>query len=115
MATKNIHTYFEQIKNLENPKLRNQILKNADVGLLTAICDIVFNVLNGRINISEQDKKKLQRYKQTLRTVCKKCSLESKRKYLKQKGGFLQYLIPAVVTGLSSIISSYISKPESEK
>ena len=114
MTTRNISKNLEKLKLLSNPKLRSNILKEADEGLITALCDIIHNVLNGRINISDNDKKKLQKYKKTLRFIIKKSTLEHKKKYLKQKGGFLQFLIPAVITGLSSIISSYISKPDSQ-
>jgi hypothetical protein len=100
------------LKKLADPKVRNHVIKNADPKLTTAICDVVFNVLHGRINISDKDRKKLLKYKKSMRFLCKKSTLEHKKKYLKQKGGFLQFLIPAVVSGIASIISSFVSKSE---
>ncbi len=111
MTTKNIQEHFELLKQLADPKIRNHVIKNADTNLMTAICDVVYNVLHGRINISEKDRKKLLKYKKSMRFLCKKSTLEHKKKYLKQKGGFLQFLIPAVVSGIASIISAYVSKP----
>jgi hypothetical protein len=110
MTTLNIKKQFELLKLLAKPKVRNEIIKNADVNLMMAICDVAHNTLEGRINISDKDKKKLAKYKKQLRTVCKASTLNHKKRYLKQQGGFLQFLIPAVVSGLSSIISSYIAK-----
>jgi hypothetical protein len=110
MTTENIHAHFELLKKLADPKVRNHVIKNADPKLMTAICDVVFNVLHGRINISDKDRKKLLKYKKSMRFLCKKSTLDHKKKYLKQKGGFLQLLIPAVVSGIASIISSYKSE-----
>jgi hypothetical protein len=44
----------------------------------------------------------------------KKSNLASKKKILVQNGGFLQFLIPAVITGISEIVSSLISKKSSD-
>ena len=112
MTTQNIQAHFELLKKLADPKIRNHVIKNADEDLMTAICDVVFNVLHGRINISDKDRKKLLKYKKSMRFLCKKSTLDHKKKYLKQKGGFLQFLIPAVVSGIASIISSFVSKSE---
>jgi hypothetical protein len=110
MTTENIKAQFELLKKLSDPKVRKHVLKNADEKLMTALCDVVHNVLHGRINISDKDRKKLIKYKKSMRFLCKKSSLDHKKKYLKQKGGFLQLLIPAVVSGIASIISSYKSE-----
>jgi hypothetical protein len=114
MTTLNIKNQLHILEQLASKKTRSKILTQMDVNAMTALCDVVHNVLNGNINISDKDKKKLIKYKKSLRFICKHSSLDHKKKYLRQKGGFLQYLIPAVVTGLSSIISSYISKPDSQ-
>ena len=56
-------------------------------------------------------------FKSLLEKLCLeyKCSNEKNLKYKKdllgQSGGFLNILIPAVITGIASIISSFISKP----
>jgi hypothetical protein len=110
MTTQNIQA--QQLKKLGDPKIKNHVIKNADPELMTALCDVVYNVLHGRINISDKDRKKLLKYKKSMRFLCKKSTLDHKKKYLKQKGGFLQFLIPAVVSGIASIISSFVSKSE---
>ena len=47
-----------------------------------------------------------------LRDSIKHSSLSEKKHILIQKGGFLQFVIPAVISGLATIISSVISKKE---
>ena len=91
-------------------KIRTAILKNADKDLVDAICQCVFNLLSGNINMSSSEKEKLVKYKISLRKLVQKSTLKQKKKILVQKGGFLQYLIPAAIEGISSIISSFINQ-----
>jgi len=102
-------------KNLSDKHKRN-ILKNADPALIKAISDCTYNLLNGNIKLSEKDKKKLSRFKISLRRLIKKkSSLQNRKKLLirhaNQKGGFLNILIPALIGGIATIIGSWISKP----
>ena len=66
------------------------------------------------LNINNSDFQKLKKYKTCLRKLVKKSNLASKKKILVQNGGFLQFLIPAVITGISEIVSSLISKKSSD-
>lgn len=93
---------------------RTAILQHADKNLVHVLCEIIHNVLKGNLKIPQEDKEKLRKFRRTLYTLLKKSSLKSKRKILVQKGGFLQFLIPAVITGISSIISSVISAKSSQ-
>ena len=112
MTLEHMKTHYDLIKVLGNPKYRKAILVHADKGLINAICEIVYNVLRNNINISESDKAKLIKHRKFLRELCEKSSLKEKKKILIQKGGFLQFLIPAVIGGLAQIISSAISRPD---
>ena len=91
------------------PQIRKAILKNADKELIQVICHCVFNMLRGNINLSAFEKQKLKGYKKVLRNMVQKTTFKDKKKMLEQSGGFLQFLIPAAITGISSIISSIIS------
>lgn len=86
----------------------------SDKKLVNSICEMVFNLINGNLNINSSDFQKLKKYKTSLRKLVKKSNLASKKKILVQNGGFLQFLIPAVVTGISEIVSSLISKKSSD-
>ena len=110
MGLEDIKEQFELIKLLSNKKYRKPIIAHADKKLVKAICEIIYNVLKNNINLSPTYKSKLQKYKKALRCMCEKSSLKNKKTILKQRGGFLQFLIPAVVGGLSEIISAAISR-----
>lgn len=93
-----------------NKKMRNSIIKGGSKDLIDTICECVLNFLNGNLEINENDTTKLIKYKNALRKILKRISIKEKKKVLIQKGGFLQILLPSIITGLSSIISSLISK-----
>ena len=113
-AIENLNKQADTLKVLVNckQKLRNAILKNADRDLIDAVCQCINNLLIGNLDISESDKKELHKYRHVLRKLVKKSSLKQKQKILVQKGGFLQYLIPAAITGISEIISSIVSNKD---
>ena len=92
------------------PRLRKVLLENADKDLVDAICQCVFNLLQGNISLTNAEKEQLNKYRHSLRKIVNKSSLKEKKKILVQHGGFLQYLIPAAITGISEIISSLINK-----
>ena len=91
-------------------KIRKAILKNADKDLVDAICQCVYNLLNGNLHLSTTEKEKLTKYRHALRKLVQKSTLKQKKKILVQQGGFLEYLIPAAISGITSIISSFINK-----
>lgn len=103
---------FDSLKLLSNcpKKLRNSVIKGASKELIDTICECILNFLNGNLNVPETDLEKLVKHKSSLRKLLKRISLKEKKKVLIQKGGFLQILLPSIITGLASIISSAISK-----
>jgi hypothetical protein len=95
-------------------KIRKAILQNSNKELLDAITECILNVLNGNIHIDEKFKEKLKPHSKLLRKIIETKNLKKKRALLVQKGGFLQYLIPALVSGVATIISSVISKKDKD-
>jgi hypothetical protein len=91
-------------------KMRNSIIRSAPKDLIDSICECILNLLNGNVVLKDIDKQKLDKHKSSLRKLLKRISLKEKKKVLIQKGGFLQILLPSIITGLASIISSVISK-----
>jgi hypothetical protein len=89
---------------------KKSIFDKADKQLIKAICEGALNLLYGNLPISESDKEKLKSFKNLLRKLTQKSSLANKKKLLNQKGGFLNILLPAIVTGISSIINNLIDK-----
>ena len=90
-------------------KIRRAMLKNADKELIESICHCVYNLLKGNIILTTSEKQNLVKYKKVLREQVQKSSVNHKKRILIQKGGFLEFLIPAAITGISSIISSVIN------
>ena len=95
--------------------MRKAILNKSDKKLVNAICEMVFNLIYGNLDINSSDFQKLKKYKSNLRKLIKKSNLKTKKKILVQHGGFLQFLIPAVITGISEIVSSLINKKTSDE
>ena len=91
-------------------KMRSSIINASHTDLINTLCECILNMLNGNINIKDEDKSKLSKYKNSLRKLLKKISFKERKKILVQNGGFLQILLPSVITGLASIISTAISK-----
>jgi hypothetical protein len=103
---------FPLIKALEKSSNngRKRILKNSNPELIKTICDICYNLTKGNIDLPESKRRKLGRYKKELRRLGdKKISLNTKRKEIVQKGGFLSAIIPAVSIA-ASLISGLLSK-----
>lgn len=91
-----------------NKKYKNTLLKKADEQFISNICEMCDNILNGNIKLTDKEFKQLKKHKKSLRLLIKRSSLRNKKKILTQQGGFLQYLIPAAISGISSIIGSLI-------
>jgi hypothetical protein len=87
-------------------KFRKQLLKHADNELVRCICHCASKVLDGSIPITSDEKRRLKKYKSTLRLLrSPKKSFSAKKKVIVQSGGsFLFSLIPAVVGALASLI-----------
>lgn len=90
-------------------KIQKLLIENASRDQIYSICEIFLNILNGNIPLDKEVLKRLSTKKRQLRQLVKRGPVKEK-KYLIQKGGFLQLLIPALITGLASIVSSVIEK-----
>ena len=85
--------------------LQKHLIKKLPLRCIKCICECSLNVLNGNIPISTQQKKRLGKYKTTLRKIAnKKGSLSNKKKLIIQRGGFLNILIPAAISAISALI-----------
>ena len=83
------------------PKLKKQ---HAPTELVTAISEIVLNLIKGVIKLTASQKKRLSRYKKDLLALAKKkLSIGKKKKILVQKGGSaaVSILVPLALSLLS--------------
>ena len=58
------------------------ILEKADSKLIQAICEAVYNILEGNIQLDSKSKQDLLKYKILLRKLVQKTSLKQKKKFL---------------------------------
>ena len=92
-------------------KLRNSIILNSDNDFILTIIKCVLNIMNGNVNLNDENFKILKPYNKTFKKLIKKkISLNNKRKIIVQKGGFLQFFIPAIISAVGSIASAIITK-----
>lgn len=89
------------------PFLRKDILKGASNNLILSIIECAYNILKGRVNLTEKQKKKLLNYKGVLRNIVKKRHTKNKHKLVVDQcgGSFLPALLLPVLT---TILSKYI-------
>lgn len=112
MNLENIISQIDLLKTLGNckNKLRKSIIVKSNRKLVQAICELIDNTLRGNLKFLKFDYNNLKKYKHTFRKLLKKSNLKTKKKILIQHGGFLPILIPSIIGGLSTIISSLVSK-----
>jgi len=82
MGLKEVTAQFDLLKILENPRYRKALLVHADKKLITAICEIIYNVLHNKIQINQSAKSKLIKHRKFLRILCQKSSVSAKKKIL---------------------------------
>lgn len=98
---------FLKILSLSDKKLQNQIIDKSNKDQIYCLCEIVLNLLKGNINLSNQELKKLGKYKNSFRKLIRKSNIRQKKKVI-QSGGFLSVLIPSIISALSPILSELI-------
>lgn len=111
MSNKRVQRNLEILKVLSSCKkcMRNNIIKTGSKELIASICECIDNVLSNNAKLTADDRHNLYKYKGALRKLIKKSSLKKKKKILLQQGGFLEYLIPAAISAISSLIGNAIS------
>jgi hypothetical protein len=86
-------------------KLRKAIINSSDKELLNAISEIILNVLNGTVTLSNCSKRKLQKHKTKLRRLAdKRVTTTAKRRSIVQRGGFLLPLLGAVLPTIAILL-----------
>jgi hypothetical protein len=93
-------------------KQRAQILNKATPEFTKFLCEVVLNVLKGNIQLTEPHYKKLRRHKHTLLNLCKrKKSLKFRKQLLlKKAGGFLPFILPALISAIAGFVGETIAK-----
>jgi len=94
-------TYYHTLQVLKtaDPKLRKLIISMCNKYIVNCISGCALNVLNGNINLTGCDTRKLQKLKAALRKISDK-----KKKLIVQRGGFLLPILSASLPTLASRI-----------
>jgi len=102
---KNIVSQQHLLKELAKKKslYRTTILKKADNNLISAICESIYNILEGNVPLRSDQKVLLIKYKSVLRKLVQRNKIKYKKKLLVQSGGFLGIVLPAVLSLVSSL------------
>ena len=90
-----------------NKKIRKILIKNASREQIYTICEIILNILKGNFQVPKEQLEYLNKKKKQLRAIIQRSTLK-KKKHIIQKGGFLEILIPSIVSGLASIVSNLL-------
>jgi len=94
-----------QVFKTAKPQLRRALIKNCSSELVKSISECVLNVLRNNLQMSECQKKRLQKFKGSLRALAdKRVSISAKRRLINLRGGFLVPLLSAILTTISSLI-----------
>lgn len=102
-----IKRHFDTLKVLSKAphKLRNAVIDHSKADLVRALCEIVYNTLEGNIKLTEKDRQKLKRYHRYLYQLSRKSlSVKKKKQILKQRGGFLMTLLPPALAILATLL-----------
>jgi hypothetical protein len=89
------------------PRERATILEGVDSDIIRALCDMCLNVLRGNVPLTTSQMQRLKRHKQTLRSMAtRRIPLITKRKLIRQRGGFLPLLLPIIASAVGGLLSS---------
>ena len=102
--TKEHSNYLSLLSKARNKNRRDRIIDLGTGKEIKAVSECIHNVLFGNVKLSPYERKTLVKYKKVLKSLSHKCQpIREKKRVLKQKGGFLQYLIPAAITAVTSL------------
>lgn len=106
---KSLKSHASILKFISSADLATQrrVLKLADKRLISVICEICYNTLQGVVRLRLKEKKLLEKHKQHLRKVAKRGeNWKQKKKRLLQAGkGFLSAVLsPLVITALGALL-----------
>lgn len=111
MVASRLRRNLEHLRHLKNAKKqkRASLLKSAQKDLILCICDCANNILRGNVQLRSKDKKALKRHKRALRALAeRRKGIETKRKLLVQKGGFLPFLLAPILSAAGGLIGNFL-------
>lgn len=94
------------IAKIKDPKLRKKLLASlADNCLFQALHEIAVNTVKGTVPLNKSQKRRLAKHKNVINKLAKiQSSKKRKLILIKQSGGFLPIILPAIATVLSTLL-----------
>ena len=110
MKMKQVLPVLEYVSKLK-PRQQKQFMNHAEPAVLLAISDLCANLNRGAIEISDENLKKLKKYKKQILTLCKKKPTVKQRRKIVQKGAFLPNFLSTILPAvLGTIFSQIVGK-----
>lgn len=107
--TKRILKNLDKLKTLYqcNKAEQKHFLKIARPETINTLCDCIHNILKGKVNLTQDQKRKLSSKKKILRKLTdRKNKVPQRKKLLIQHGGgFLNYILGPVIKTIASILN----------
>lgn len=86
------------------PPVVKAVLKTASTNLIRTLCECCHNVLKGNVPLSKGQKRRLNRYRNSLRTITRKKLSGKRRKQILQQGGFIGALLGPIIKVLGGVL-----------
>ena len=108
--SKNLKNCYEKLKFIASVKdhaLRRKLLNSlSDECLYKALNEIAVNVVNGKVTFNSATQRKLKKFKEKIKRLSVKTNNKKTMKSLvRQSGGFLPILIPAIASVVSTLLA----------
>ena len=94
-------------------KRRDSLIDIATADEIQAIIEALHNLLQGHVEIPEEEFEKLKKYRKHIREIAdkkQKGGIKKKKKILKQHGGLLPIALPLILSSVSGLVSSLFNK-----
>ena len=96
--------YLTLLSTSKNKCRRQHLLHAASSSEIRSVTECIQNLVEGNIPLGKKELQHLQQYKRVLRTLAQKCvATKEKRAILKQKGGFLSFLLPLAIKAVAGL------------
>ena len=109
IGKKFIASDIKLLQSLNDKETRNILLESPTPELVKFIRNICWNLVNGNINVSETDKRKLSKFKDIIR-ILGNTKRKKVKKFINQSGGFVGVLTPILIAIASQLGGKLFSK-----
>lgn len=101
--TTSVHTHKDLLTALHilKPKFQKSIIEACNDEEINCICECIYNVLQGKIPIANQEKLHLNKHRHVLRKLITKGKNKQRKHIIIQKGGaFLPIILGSILSAL---------------